>query len=138
MSNNAVTPELSPIIVIDDDQEDLDLMCEAFREINPLHPLLCFDKPQKALEYLMAPGATPHFTISDVHMQLMDAYALRAEMLKNPVPANQRPFFIISSVITDREIAYLPDLQIHHYFIKAFRYEDLLANCHKMLLAAAM
>ena len=66
-----------PIIIIDDDLDDQDLLHELFAELNLKNEVLFFTEGESVLEYLSDPTIKPFIFISDVKMPRMDGFELR-------------------------------------------------------------
>lgn len=137
MASTDLANGLKPIILIDDDEDDLELMREGLIKLQCRHPLIIYYKPFEALAHLQLEGTNAHMIACDVHMPLVNAYALREIMLLQNRPVNQVPFFVISSAITDNEIMHMPALQIHHHYIKPLTEKELLNNLNHMLSYAS-
>jgi len=108
-------------------------MQDGLATVNCKHPSLFFRKPSAPLDYLGGKDAKAHFILCDVHMPLMDAYDLRKTMQQMGSDIFRRPFYIRSAVMTEREIACLPSLHIHHYYIKPYTQEEVVESIRHML-----
>ena len=72
-----------PIIVIEDDQNDQDMLIEIFNELNYDHELIFFGNGELALEYLTATDSKPFLIISDINMPKLNGMELREKIHNN-------------------------------------------------------
>jgi len=68
---------LGPIIVIEDDQDDRDILKEIFEKIDYPNIVRYFNDGESALEYLNRTDVIPFLILSDINMPLLDGFALR-------------------------------------------------------------
>ena len=68
-----------PIIIIDDDLDDQDLLRELFAELKLDNEVRFFPEGESALDYLSNPAIRPFLIISDVKMPRMDGFELRKQ-----------------------------------------------------------
>lgn len=73
-----------PIILIEDDLDDQELMKELFDELNLENEIVMFDQGIKALQYLRQPTIKPFVIISDINMPGLDGYQLREMITQDP------------------------------------------------------
>ena len=126
-------PTLLPIIMIDDDAEDLELTGEELIRMGIKNEIFTFQLPHEALDFLRVLSRPPYFITCDVHMAKMDAYDLRATMLAE-IPRFQKvPFFILTALITAKEMEYAQSLQINGYYTKGFSRESVQQNFRSMI-----
>ena len=88
----------SPIVIVEDDQDDSDILVKIFREIGVLNEIRCFPNPVKAIEYLRTTTEVPFLIISDINMPLMDGLAFKRVIDEDPIVSNKRiPFVFLST-----------------------------------------
>ena len=68
---------LGPIIVIEDDQDDRDILKEIFEKIDYPNIVRYFNDGESALEYLNRTDVIPFLILSDINMPILDGFALR-------------------------------------------------------------
>ena len=66
-----------PIVVIEDDLDDQEMLLDAFGTLNYKNELVFFDNGEKALEYLNNTDVIPFIILSDINMPKLDGFALR-------------------------------------------------------------
>src|SRR6186713_643601 len=68
---------LGPIIVIEDDQDDREILKEIFEKIDYPNVVRCSNDGESALEYLNRTDVIPFLILSDINMPILDGFALR-------------------------------------------------------------
>ena len=71
------TRNLGPIIVIDDDPDDREVLKEIFEKIGYPNVVRYFVDGETALEYLNRTDVIPFLILSDINMPVLDGFALR-------------------------------------------------------------
>lgn len=66
-----------PLIIIEDDQEDRELLQQALTEIGIKHTLKFFSSAEQALEYLMVTQEQPFLILTDLNLPGMDGLAFQ-------------------------------------------------------------
>lgn len=74
-------PFTRPIILIENDPEDQELITEAYESLNQPFPLKVFDNGEHAFNYLRDRLTTPFLIISDINMPGMNGFELRDQVL---------------------------------------------------------
>ena len=67
---------LGPIIVIEDDPDDRDILKEIFEKINYPNVVRYFNDGEAALEHLNRTDVIPFLILSDINMPVLDGFAL--------------------------------------------------------------
>lgn len=109
----------NPIIIVDDDKDDRELLIEAFREVGAANEFRQFDNGKDALEYLRTTTEKTFLIISDVNMPKINGVDLRKEINEDKMLNDKRipfVFFSTSSDVNDIRQAY--QLCAHGYFKK--------------------
>lgn len=66
-----------PVIILEDDIEDQELLTDAFKEIGFINPLMFFTNGVLALEYLKQSTEQPFLIFSDINLPLMNGLQFR-------------------------------------------------------------
>jgi len=74
----------SPIILIDDDIEDLDLMKEAFSELDIKNEILVFKDGFEFLDYMRSTDSGAFFILCDVNMGKINGLELKKQIFFRP------------------------------------------------------
>jgi CheY-like chemotaxis protein len=68
-----------PIVIIEDDIDDQDILSEIFKELNYSNKLIFFSDSVKALEYLTDTDTEPFLVLSDINMPKLNGMELRGK-----------------------------------------------------------
>lgn len=120
-----------PIIIIDDDNEDLALLKELTIELGFPNHVVTFDDPLDALDFLKDTVLQPLFILCDINMPKLDGFQLRSQMLALESTIRDAPFLFLSTSKTQNEILQADKLQVHAYYKKSNSFEgmkEILAN----------
>lgn len=72
-----------PIIVIEDDLEDQEILEETFKSLNYPNSVIFFGDGYLALEYIEKSDVKPFLILSDINMPKIDGFELRKKILNN-------------------------------------------------------
>ncbi|MEO8770053.1 MAG: response regulator [Ferruginibacter sp.] len=113
----------NPIVIVDDDNDDRDLLIEAFKEVGAKNEFRHFDNVRAALEYLRSTEEKTFLIICDVNMPRINGVQFKKEINNDKVLNDKRIPFIFFSTSTDiNDIRQAYSLCAHGYFKKP---EDL-------------
>ncbi len=116
----------SPIIIVEDDHDDCELLLEVFREIGVKNQFRCFTTPLPAIDYLRNTTETPFIIISDVNMPMMNGLKFKKVINEDPVISNKRiPFVLLSTSKENKLIEQAFHLSVQGYFQKPDDVESL-------------
>jgi len=91
-----------PIVLIDDDEDDLQLLIEIFADFNLPNEVHLFKSAESLLKFLRRPDVDPFLIISDINMPVTNGFKLR-EMILNDDQINTGAvpyiFFSTSSML---------------------------------------
>lgn len=112
-------PTSGPVIIVEDDVDDYELILSAFKSIELKNEIVFFQDGEKALNYLLQVSRNPFIILCDINMPGMDGFELikainGSEYLKNKTI----PFIFLttSNRISDINKAY--KLTAQGYFTK--------------------
>ena len=124
--------ESKPIVAIDDDDDDLELIENALKALDVKNKIICFNKSVKALEYLQTSSDQPFFILCDVHMPVIDGLALRKKIYEDEkLLVKSIPFLFLSTSKSDQFVKKAYSLYVQGYFKKPDDFEilkELLKN----------
>lgn len=66
-----------PVIVIEDDKDDQEMLRDAFAKLDYPNEVCFFDNGKLALDYLNRTDIIPFLILSDINMPVLDGFALR-------------------------------------------------------------
>jgi CheY-like chemotaxis protein len=108
-----------PVIIIDDDLEDLELLREMITEMQFSNQIILFSNSLTALEFLKTSALVPLFILCDINMPKLNGFQLREELLNSNSKIKNAPFLFLSTSKMEREISIANELKVHAYFAKS-------------------
>ena len=75
--------KIGPIVVIEDDQEDHEILSEIFKSLDYPNEIIFFTDGHKALDYLLASKEKPFLILSDINMPKLNGFELRDKIKNN-------------------------------------------------------
>ena len=119
-------PKRGPILIIEDDLDDQDMLKEVFDELQIPNTLHFFENSLEALEYLQNFTGVPFLILSDINLP-----GFSGLQLKNEINGNERlrmkciPFIFISTTADEQFIHSAYNVQIQGFFVKPPKFVDL-------------
>lgn len=116
-----------PIIIIEDDPDDQDILREIFEELEVKNELIFFYDPILAMVHLKTNSKTPFLILCDINMPKQTGLPFKKEIDDDPVlKLKSIPFvfFTTSSSQYDVNKAYL-EMTMQGYFPKSHNYENM-------------
>ena len=108
-----------PILLIEDDSNDADVIATAIREIGIPNVVKILDNAQEALDYLYSTTDQPYLILCDIRMPGMDGLAFRKSIIGDPYLKKKSIPFIYYSALASQEIINSAfDLDVQGFFKK--------------------
>ncbi len=121
-----------PIILIDDDDDDLELFTRAFNELDITNEIIAFSDATKALEFLKTYDHHFLFIMCDINMPKINGLDLRQKIYEDEVLRQRSiPFLFLSTANNRVFVDKAYDLAVQGYFRKP----AYLTDIKEMLMA---
>jgi CheY-like chemotaxis protein len=119
--------QTGPIIIIDDDLDDQDLIKEVLEEIGVKNEIVRFGFCMEALDYLLTNVSDPFLIICDMNLPLMDGIEFKKKIDENKMLRNKSIPFLFYSTAANQKVVNLAyrELNIQGYFIKESAYKEI-------------
>ena len=115
-----------PIVVIEDDSDDQEILNEIFKELEFKNQVIYFLESEKALEFLVATDIEPFIILSDINMPRLNGLELREKVHTNEdLRIKCIPYLFFT---TSAEQSYVVDAyskSVQGFFVKPHGYEKL-------------
>lgn len=116
----------NPIVIVEDDQDDCEMLVQTFRDIGILKEFRCFQSGLHALEYLRTTNETPFIIISDINMPKMNGLTFKKAINEDGVlKKRQIPFVFLSTSKEPELVEKAYSLSIQGYFQKPSDFDSL-------------
>lgn len=121
-----------PIIVIDDDKDDLYFIEKIMHQLDIKRELITFTDCKKALGYLKSMERSPFLIFCDINMPVMNGIEFRSAICKDEkLRLKSIPFLFLTTSVNNFEIKEAYDLTVQGYFKKpdnVFDYKQLFES----------
>lgn len=108
-----------PIIIIDDDKDDLYFIESIVNQLEINRELLTFTDCTKALDYLKAADKPPFIIFCDINMPQMNGIEFRSVLCKDEtLKLKAIPFLFLTTSVNNHDIKEAYDLAAQGYFKK--------------------
>lgn len=115
-----------PIIIIEDDIDDQDMLSEIFKDLNYGNELIFFGDSIQALEYLTATEVQPFLVLSDINMPKLNGMELRDKIHNNEdLRMKSIPYLFFTTSAEQQHVIDAYSRSIQGFFVKPTNYEKL-------------
>ena len=116
-----------PIIIIEDDLDDQQILDEAFQELEIKNPLMYFDKCAEVFEYLLNTADKPFLILCDVNLPAMNGMELKKEINKNEILRKKAiPFVFFTTTANSTAVDQAYEMMVQGYFEKGSNMTSLV------------
>ena len=115
-----------PIIIIEDDMDDQDILTDVFKELNYKNELIFFGDSIQALEYLTDTETEPFLVLSDINMPKLNGMELREKIHNNEdLRLKSIPYLFFSTSAEQQHVIDAYSRSIQGFFVKPNDYVKL-------------
>jgi DNA-binding NtrC family response regulator len=115
-----------PIVIIEDDVDDQDILTEIFEELSYNNKLIFFSDSILALEYLTDTDIEPFLVLSDINMPKLNGMELREKIHNNEdLRMKSIPYLFFSTSAEQKYVIDAYSRSIQGFFVKPSNYDKL-------------
>ncbi|MEO6489840.1 MAG: response regulator [Ferruginibacter sp.] len=115
-----------PIIIIEDDIDDQEMLQEVFKELGYKHEIIFFTEGEDALEYLIATTVEPFIIFSDINMPKLSGMELRNKIHENEdLRIKSIPYLFFSTSAEQKHVIDAYSKSVQGFFVKPGKFEDI-------------
>jgi CheY-like chemotaxis protein len=115
-----------PIMIIEDDMDDQELLEETFSILNYPNPVIFFKNGHEAIQYLHKAPAPPVLIISDINMPVMDGFEIKEKIMNTrELQQLQIPFVFFTTAAQQTAVTKAHRLSDQGFFMKPNTMEEL-------------
>jgi CheY-like chemotaxis protein len=115
-----------PIIIIEDDLDDQDILSEIFGELGYGNEVIFFGDSEKALQYLIDTKIEPFLVLSDINMPRLNGMELREKIHNNEdLRLKSIPYLFFSTSAEQKHVIDAYSRSIQGFFVKPANYDKL-------------
>lgn len=108
-----------PIIIIEDDADDQELLTEIFKKLNYRNEIVFFFDGQEALDHLRSSHDLPFLILSDINMPKLDGFALREKLKTDSKLSNKCiPYLFFSTALGQKAVIDAYSQSVQGFFVK--------------------
>lgn len=116
----------NPILIVDDDIEDLDLIKEVIEHLNIERAIHYFRSGVELETFLQTSSEAPFLVICDVNLPEEDGFAIKKRIsLNKELKYKAVPFIYWSTDASEKQIQYAYDLPAQGFFFKPSQFTEL-------------
>jgi CheY-like chemotaxis protein len=124
----------SPIVLIEDDPDDIEVYEMIFEEFGMKNRLLVFQIAEPALNYLRTTPDSPFLIICDINLPSMNGLVLkRIITMDDMLRKKSIPFVFITTSASKKEIEIAYAETVQGYFVKNDTYDSIKAQLKSIL-----
>jgi CheY-like chemotaxis protein len=123
-----------PIIVIEDDIDDQEIIVEIFKKLGYANEIVYFMDGNKALEYLDSTEVQPFLILSDINMPKINGFELRNKVFTNEqLQTKCIPYLFFTTGANKKAVVDAYALSVQGFFIKPSTMEGLENTIRKII-----
>ena len=123
-----------PIVIIEDDIDDQDILSEIFNELNYKNELVFFADSELALAYLTDTDIEPFLVLSDINMPKLNGMELREKIQNNEdLRLKSIPYLFFSTSAEQKNVIEAYSRSIQGFFVKPGSYAILKSTITKIV-----
>lgn len=117
-----------PIIIIEDDLDDQEIMSEVFQQLGYKNEIIFFDDGEQGLSYLTGTDIEPFIIFSDINMPKLNGMELRAKVHENEeLRLKSIPYLFFSTLAEQRDVIDAYSKSVQGFFVKPSDFDELKA-----------
>ena len=115
-----------PVIIIEDDIDDKEMLEEAFQNLGYPNKLLFFNDGESALDFLNTSAVVPFIILSDINMPKLDGFALRNKIkLDAALQIKCIPYLFFTTASSQKSVVDAYSLSVQGFFVKQHKLAEL-------------
>ena len=115
-----------PIIIIEDDLDDQEILSEVFEQLAHKNEIIFFGDGEKALDYLIKTDVEPFIIFSDINMPKLNGMELREKVHQNEdLRLKSIPYLFFSTVAEQENVVDAYSKSVQGFFIKPSNFDEL-------------
>src|SRR6188768_3277927 len=115
-----------PIIIIEDDQDDQEILALVFKELNYKNEIIFFGDGELALDYLTATAVEPFIIFSDINMPKLNGIELRSKVHENEdLRMKSIPYLFFSTGAEQQHVVEAYSKSVQGFFIKPSDFTEM-------------
>ncbi len=123
-----------PIIVIEDDSDDQELLKDIFNNLDYKNPVIYFSDGEDALKYLTETKMKPFLILSDINMPKLSGFELREKIYINEsLNLKCIPYLFFTTSSTQKSVIDAYSQSVQGFFVKPNDFARLQNTIQKIV-----
>jgi CheY-like chemotaxis protein len=123
-----------PIIVIEDDIDDQELLTDIFKKLNYPNSIVFYKDGNDALEYLNDKNVSPFLILSDINMPKINGFELRNKVFTNEqLQTKCIPYLFFTTGANKKSVIDAYALSVQGFFVKSQSMQGLENTIRKIV-----
>lgn len=115
-----------PVVVIEDDRDDQDLLDEVFKNLGYKNKIVFFEDGNAALDYLNKSEIIPFLILSDINMPKINGFELRSRVHTNEqLHLKCIPYLFFTTSANKESVVDAYAMSVQGFFVKPSSYKEL-------------
>ncbi|MFI5130862.1 MAG: response regulator [Chitinophagales bacterium] len=115
-----------PIVVIEDDADDQEILVGIFKNLDYKNPVIYFSDSEEALQFLIDTKIKPFLILSDINMPKLTGFELRQKVHTNEdLNLKCIPYLFFTTTSAQKAVVDAYSQSVQGFFIKANRIDKL-------------
>jgi CheY-like chemotaxis protein len=116
---NIIINKNGPIVIIEDDADDQELLVEIFRTLNYPNKVIFFSDGQLALNHIEKSDDPPFLILSDINMPKLNGFELREKLRMDSKLSNKCiPYLFFSTAVNQKAVINAYSQSVQGFFVK--------------------
>ena len=112
--------KIGPIVVIEDDSDDQEILVEIFKNLDYKNPVIFFSDSEDALQYLIDTKIKPFLILSDINLPKLSGFELREKIHTNEdLNLKCIPYLFFTTTSAQKAIVDAYSQSVQGFFVKA-------------------
>lgn len=123
-----------PIVVIEDDSDDQEILKEIFVNLNYKNPIIYFSDGEDALNYLTETRVKPFLILSDINMPKLSGFELREKIYVNEsLNLKCIPYLFFTTTSNQKSVIDAYSQSVQGFFVKPNDFTRLQNTIQKIV-----
>jgi len=108
-----------PIVVIEDDEDDQELLVEIFKSLGYVNKIIYFQDGNDALDYLNKSEVQPFLILSDINMPRLNGFELRNKIFTDKqLQTKCIPYLFFTTAANKKSVIDAYSMSVQGFFVK--------------------
>lgn len=126
--------KIGPIVVIEDDSDDQEILVEIFKKLDYKNPILFFSDSEEALQFLIDTKIKPFLILSDINLPKLTGFELRKKIHTNEdLNLKCIPYLFFTTTSTQKAIVDAYSQSVQGFFVKPNNIDKLESTIKKIV-----